>query len=184
MGFFGMFKKKDDFDSMIKDPLTDPFGSMPTSINTPSIGSMNGFQRNDLPNFENSQTHINDETALGGFDNNTNSNDNFSNPFGTSASAVSTNTSQYATPPPLFRTQNNSMNARGSGKTEPEVYEEMPIQNKQSNSKSNESFDKRDMELLNSKLDNIKTQLENINHRLDNIERGTNDTQNRRRYAW
>lgn len=177
MGFFGLFKKKDDFDGMLKDPLTDPLGSMPGSMGTGMPDS--NFPRNDLPNFDNSGMNLKNENMVDEF---SQAQMGSNNGFGTTASPVSTNNSPYATSPPLFRGQNSGQ----IRKAEPEVYEEMNVQSKQNNPKIDTySLDKRDVELLNSKLDTIKTQLENLNHRLDNIERGANDAQTqRRRYAW
>ena len=191
MGFLDIFKKKDNYDSMLKDPLTDPLGGMPTSLsNGPNdfngMNNNSGFPKNELPGFENNNLGLKDESALGGFNSNdTTSQLGMNNNFGTSASVVNTNNSNYANSPPMFRPQNPQNRFNPNGK-EAEVYEEMQTSSKQM-SKNNEVYplDKRDMELINSKLDNIKTQLENLNHRLDNIERGNNDAQTqRRRYAW
>lgn len=176
MGFFGLFKKKDDFDSMLKDPLTDPLGGMSGSMNN----NMNtNFPKNDFPSFDTPGTNLKDNSMVDEF---SQSQMGSNNGFGTTASPVSTNNSPYATSPPMFRGQNNNQ----IKKAEPEVFEEMQTPAKQNNLKNDSfSLDKRDVELLNSKLDNIRSQLENLNHRLDNIERGTYDTQTqRRKYAW
>lgn len=174
MGFFGLFKKKDDFDSMLKDPLTDPLGSPSNDF---SQGNNNSFAppQAELPPFDMPGMPNQNESGIDNFSQSMNPN------YNTTAAALPQRNQNYANPPPLYRGPSNSS----------EAYEETINTNqnkdaKQGLQKKEEvSIDKRDIELLNAKLDNIKSQLENIGQRMNNMEREAyGEHTPKRRYAW
>lgn len=171
MGFFGLFKKKDDFDSVLKDPLSDPFGKMPgmPENENPYQSNQGGL---DIPSDDPFSQQRNDNAMGGG---------GFSSPI----SPNNYNTSANALP----QMQNNNFEQtyaqrRNKG---PESYEEMGLQNHTLPQRGPEpAFDKKDFEIINLKLDTIKSQLENLSQRIATLEKKPfeEETPRPRRYNW
>ena len=162
MGIFSFFKRKDDFDNILKDPLSDPLGKMPQMPGQTPFPSEQG----DLPNFDSGLPK--DDLAMGGFSQNAMSSDNYS----TSAATPQNIQGSYGpSAPPLPR------------RREPEVYEEVMAKELP---KNEIPIDKRDVEMLNLKLDAIKSQLETLNQRLATLDTKSRDDEvpRPRRYAW
>ena len=170
MAFFGLFKKKeDDFDHLLKDPLTDPFGQSPDLPSGQSPfpqGNNDPFQSQtpELPGMPNG-------------DNGDNLQSMSPNNYNTSANSF-----------PQMQNQSFEQSPQQRRNKGPEVYEEMPIEQRAvSSQRAVESeIDKKDFEILNLKLDAIKSQLENLTARLNNLEKKPYEEElpQKRRYNW
>lgn len=173
MGILDVFKKKNDFNEIIKDPLTDPLAETPGNL--PKQGELPNSefqmpQQDNFNSFDSKLGSINDETALG-HDFALNSNHN-----NTSAQAIEFQNNKY---------DENKYAGSSEFRTQDVHYQEKN-QNDSSINIDNRNIDKRDIELITAKLDNIKTQLENINQRLENFERKAYDdtSQRKKYYRW
>lgn len=188
MAFFGLFKKKDDFDSL-KDPLSDPFGKMPDMNTPPSQFPNTGFQSN--PFQSNTQSQELPPFDMPGMQRDNTDSDPFSSQNGQNNYAASMGQNNYNTSAaPLPSSTGGFESTYPPRKNKgPEVFEEMqnPYQQPQQKQTSDSSFDRRDFEILNSKLDTIKSQLESLSSRLVNLEKKPYEeetTHRPRRYNW
>lgn len=169
MAFFGLFKKKDEFDSLLKDPLSDPFGK-PSDMPMQQNPFQNNQPSQDLPPFDMPGMPKSEAALDSSYPQGQNSYNSSANPF------------------PQMQQQGGFESTYPQRKNKgPEVFEEMtPPQYQQSQKIAESSFDKKDFEIINSKLDTIKSQLENLNHRLDNLEKKPyeEEPQRPKRYNW
>lgn len=170
MAFFGLFKKKDDFDSLLKDPLSDPFGK-PSDMSIQTNPFQNNQPSQELPPFDMPGMPKNETALESSYQNGQNNYNTSANPF-----------PQMQNQSPSFESTYPQRKNKG-----PEVFEEMPLPSYQgAQRQAEQSVDRRDFEILNSKLDTIKSQLENLNHRLDNFEKKPLEEEQPRprRYNW
>jgi hypothetical protein len=173
MGFFGLFKKKDDFDSILKDPLSDPFAKMPDMMQAQNP-MQDPFQQSSQQSQEASpfdmQGMPKSESGMDEYSQSMNPN----------------NYNTLANPLPQMQPGGGFESAYPQRKNKgPEVFEEMTHQAPVPRT-GDTGFDKKDFEILNLKLDTIKSQLENLSQRLVNIEKKSyeDETPRQRRYNW
>ncbi|MBR9690764.1 hypothetical protein GOV08_03710 [Candidatus Woesearchaeota archaeon] len=143
MGIFDVFKKKEEAPTGLKDPLTDPMAALPGEGQGPVGPPLGDLPPPDMPGMPS----MNDS----GLD---------MPQSGVDPSNQSTSASPLPALPPL--------DDSGFGREEPP---QASTPKSFETTEESHSFDKRDMELINSKLDNIKSMLENLSQRVANIEK-------------
>lgn len=170
MAFFGLFKKKESFDDLLSQPLTDPLiGSSTPSFNN-DLATLPD-QNMGMPSEYNQQT-----SAYPDFSQQLNQQNPFDQPQNTGFSQQSTQSFQQ---PPnqgfngFDNNQPNSFNQRSFG--QPQGFQQQPagypVNPNQNRYEQPQTPKDREHELIMSKLDNIRILLETLNQRVDNLEK-------------